>query len=135
MRAEVTPELNDLIRNLVSTDGVGVFTHTDVHGVSSISIYGWADYKNSIHTSTAQHGAGHCSWVLPENATAQIVNYRLYRGPERGLKTERGLNISNVSCACGEYKRVTVRLVAPEASILSTGYPLPDRLPPRFNLS
>lgn len=136
MRAPITPELNSLIRDLVSRRGQGVFSRVDAHGESSISIYGWGDYKNILHTSDVSeaYGAEGCSWVIPDHATAQIINYRLYRGPDRSLKTQRGLNVFDLSCACGRYKNVTVRIVAPEVTILAAGHNLPSRLPAKFAL-
>lgn len=75
------------------------------YGFKHVSTYGWSDYENSDHMRR-------CSWVIPEGTVVKEETYSQCLGTFTSNRDEVGLNAEGVSCACGKYKDVTIRVTS-----------------------
>lgn len=70
-----------------------------------VSQYGWTDYE------AWEHIDGGCEWVIPPGTKVIEKTYSMFDGTFTSNKDEVGINAEGVSCKCGKYKRVTIRVV------------------------
>jgi hypothetical protein len=50
--------------------------------------------------------------VIPEHAVVKEETYSQFAGTFTGADEEVGLNVAGVSCACGRYTDVTIRVTS-----------------------
>ena len=78
------------------------------------AVYGWqdSDAHYHIHPNPRVDKQEPCRWVIPEGAVVVEETYSQFVGTYATNQQEVGLNVAGVSCACGKYTDVTLRIVA-----------------------
>ena len=76
-----------------------------------VSQYGWVDYIKTAHGHT-------CGWVEQTGAQLQEQSYQQFIDTFAGSEDEYGINLSPVSCKCGQYTDEIIRYKGDLTSIL-----------------
>src|SRR5688572_4395275 len=109
---EFDDQLKAGMRRLVAEKGKPVEFHEN-YGYRSVSTYGWVDSNASEHVRPGSWNKKEkgCEWVIPEGIAVKEETYSMFDGTFTGNKDEVGINAEGVSCKCGKYKDVTLRVV------------------------
>jgi hypothetical protein len=103
-------DLKAKMREYLAKEGRKVqFTDSWGDGTPRVSHYGWTDYDAWDHVLGRGDG---CHWVIPEHAVVKEETYSQFAGTFTGADEEVGLNVAGVSCACGRYTDVTIRVTS-----------------------
>lgn len=116
----IEQNIKDGMRQFLADKGKKV-RFEDSRGLGpEVSIYGWNDYDASCHLAGREwddktdkrRNDPPCHWVIPEGTTVTEETYSQFRGTFTGNDDEVGIYASGVSCACGKYKNVTIRVTS-----------------------
>ncbi|MFS0884921.1 hypothetical protein [Aeromicrobium sp. 179-A 4D2 NHS] len=79
---------------------------------SGAFLYGWHDRKAQYHCKPVDQWNGDgCHWVMPDGTPdIREYTYSMFGDTIRGNDTEVGIELSGVSCACGQYENQTLRI-------------------------
>lgn len=95
-----------------------------------VSTYGWRDtdaYDHCKPKSSGYYGAAGCSWIVPEGVEVEEVAYSEFQDTFSGNEVVAGVNAyggskgseTEIRCACGKYRGVTLRYEATVAELLA----------------
>ncbi len=113
---KMSDEVKAGIRKLLADKGRMVQFEEGWGGEPTVSTYGWHDTDSYDHIIGRDYSGSRvkktkpCEWVIPEGTIVQEESYSQFCGTFTNNRDEVGLNAAGVSCKCGKYKDVTIRV-------------------------
>lgn len=111
---QVDDQIKAAMRAWIAKSGTKV-QFKDYGGYKSVDTFGWEDRESYSHIHGDKYNSeagGPCEWIIPEGTVVKEESYSQFAGTDQDNYYEVGINVEHVSCKCGKYTDVTVRVAS-----------------------